>query len=141
MQQNLDEEKNADKLLSKIYTKLIATMAVGAGAIGIAIGFSILPFVLTYLPWSRRVPVTVFCVGVVLLEVLAGVILRTLTRAAKTKSLMQAVTYFADLDVCHTYMAKLKWPTGEVKCPRCGCDNIGFIASRRMYQCKAKSCR
>lgn len=57
------------------------------------------------------------------------------------KSLMEAVKYFSNLDVCHAYMAKLKWPDGVVKCPKCNCENIGVIASRRMFQCKAKDCR
>jgi len=57
------------------------------------------------------------------------------------KTLMEAVRYFADADVCHAYMASLKWPDGIVKCPECGSADIGNIASRRMYQCKAKACR
>src|SRR5881398_1649544 len=52
------------------------------------------------------------------------------------ESLMEAVKYFADLDVCHDYLAKLKWPDGVVKCPRCNSEGVGFIRSRRMYQCR-----
>jgi len=57
------------------------------------------------------------------------------------QSLMEAVIFFSDLDVCHAYMASLKWPDGKVTCPMCGGTEIGNIASRRMYQCKAKACR
>src|SRR5688572_17464283 len=57
------------------------------------------------------------------------------------KTLMQAVRYFADLDICHAYMTKIKWPDGVVKCPKCGSDQIGIIKSRRMFQCKAEGCR
>jgi transposase-like protein len=57
------------------------------------------------------------------------------------KTLMQAVRHFANLDVCHAYMAKIKWPDEVVKCPKCGSENIGIIASRRMFQCKVKTCR
>ena len=60
---------------------------------------------------------------------------------AHPKTLMEAVTYFADADVCHNYMKSLKWPDGCITCPNCGGDNIGEIASRRMFQCKAKDCR
>jgi transposase-like protein len=60
---------------------------------------------------------------------------------AEPKSLMEAVKFFADLDVCHARMAQIKWPDGCVKCPKCGGENIGIIASRRMFQCKAKECR
>ena len=28
------------------------------------------------------------------------------------KTLIEAVRYFADLDVCHAYMASIKWPDG-----------------------------
>jgi transposase-like protein len=56
------------------------------------------------------------------------------------KTLQEAVLHYADLDLCHAYMAKLKWPDGAVKCPQCGCNQIGHIATRRMYQCKAKAC-
>jgi len=57
------------------------------------------------------------------------------------RSLLEAVRYYSDLDVCHAYMAKLKWPTGIVICPKCRSANVGFIQSRRMYQCKASDCR
>src|SRR5262245_21791345 len=55
------------------------------------------------------------------------------------KTLMQAVKHFADLDVCHTYMTKLKWPSRVIICPRSesGSENIGIIARRRMFQCRA----
>jgi transposase-like protein len=57
------------------------------------------------------------------------------------KSLIEAVRYFSDLNVCHAYMAKLKWPDGVPTCPNCGTAKVGFIASRRMYQCKNQDCR
>lgn len=38
-------------------------------------------------------------------------------------------------------MAAMKWPDGKPCCPKCGCETIGRIESRRMYQCKAKGCR
>ncbi len=57
------------------------------------------------------------------------------------QSLLEAVRYFSDLDVCHKYMDKIKWPDGKPACPKCGGENIGNIASRRMYQCKTKGCR
>lgn len=57
------------------------------------------------------------------------------------ETLIEAVRYFTDLDVCHGYMVKVKWPDGKIVCPKCGGDAIGNIASRRMFQCKAKGCR
>jgi len=57
------------------------------------------------------------------------------------KTLIEAVTYFADADVCNEYMKSIKWPDGEVCCPKCGCVNVGKIKSRRMFQCRSKECR
>ena len=57
------------------------------------------------------------------------------------ETLLEAVRYFGDLDRCHAYMVKIKWPSGQVACPGCGGIEIGEIKSRRMFQCKAKQCR
>lgn len=53
------------------------------------------------------------------------------------QSLLEAVKYFADLDVCNAYMRKIKWPDGKPTCPKCGGDNIGEIATRSMLKCRA----
>jgi transposase-like protein len=55
------------------------------------------------------------------------------------ESLMEAAQYFADLDVCHAYMERLKWPDGTIRCPHCNGEKIGRIQSRRAFQCK--TCR
>jgi transposase-like protein len=52
------------------------------------------------------------------------------------QSLLAAVRYFSDRDVCNAYMRKIKWPNGKIACPVCGSTKIGDIASRRMLQCK-----
>lgn len=57
------------------------------------------------------------------------------------KTLLQAVRYFSSPDACHDLMLKIKWPDGQITCPKCGGDKVGNIASRRMLQCKAKDCR
>ena len=57
------------------------------------------------------------------------------------QTLMEATKHYANLDTCHAFMMTIKWPDGVVKCPKCGGENIGNIASRRMFQCKAKDCR
>lgn len=51
------------------------------------------------------------------------------------QTLMQAVKHFADPDICHEFVASLRWPDG-VACPYCHSKNIGHIKSRRMFQCK-----
>lgn len=56
-------------------------------------------------------------------------------------SLLEAVRYYSDLDLCEQKMALMKWDEGKPECPKCGGKDIGRIASRRMYQCKSKECR
>jgi transposase-like protein len=51
-------------------------------------------------------------------------------------NLLQAVRYFADLDVATEYVAKLRWPHGPV-CPRCGCTEYSYLTTRRLWKCKA----
>ena len=52
------------------------------------------------------------------------------------ETLMQAVHYFADLDICDAYMRKIKWSRGLPVCPHCGGTRIGEIASRHLLRCK-----
>ncbi len=56
-------------------------------------------------------------------------------------TLLEAVRYFTNIDVCHEHMVKIKCASGPVVCPKCGCTNIGEIKNRRMFQCKSKECR
>src|SRR5581483_2127942 len=54
------------------------------------------------------------------------------------KTLMEAIRYFADADVCLNFTVSLRWPDGTVKCPTCGSESVTFMASRRVWQCKAQ---
>jgi transposase-like protein len=56
-------------------------------------------------------------------------------------SLLEAVRYFSDPDVCHAYMIRVRWADERPSCPKCGSEKIGEIKSRRMFQCKAAECR
>lgn len=51
------------------------------------------------------------------------------------ESLLEAVRYFSDPDTCHNFAVSMRWPEG-VTCPRCGCGNVGFVATRRIWNCK-----
>ena len=51
-------------------------------------------------------------------------------------TLVEAIRHFSDLQVCHDFMVALRWSDGKVTCPRCGCDKVGFIKTRRTWQCK-----
>ena len=51
-------------------------------------------------------------------------------------SLLAAAQYFADPAVCNAYMRRIKWPDGEIACPKCTGQNIGEIATRHVLQCR-----
>lgn len=57
------------------------------------------------------------------------------------KTLIEAVTYYADPKVCFAEMLPVKWPDGKPTCPKCGGDSIGIVKSRSLLQCKAVDCR
>lgn len=53
------------------------------------------------------------------------------------KTLLEAVTYFADPDRAHAFAVKSRWPYG-VACPTAGCGsaNVLEIKSRRTWKCR-----
>jgi transposase-like protein len=53
------------------------------------------------------------------------------------KTLQDAILYFADADNCLSYLSARRWPNGVI-CPRCGSQDVGFVASRRIWQCKTR---
>lgn len=53
------------------------------------------------------------------------------------RTLTEAVIYFQNPDNCLNYVVARRWPDGVV-CPTCGSKEVGFIASRRMFQCKTR---
>lgn len=53
-------------------------------------------------------------------------------------TLIEAIRYFADPDRCLAYMKELRWPDGVVRCPTCGRDDVRFISTRRVWECKDK---
>ncbi|MGH9664478.1 MAG: transposase [Bryobacteraceae bacterium] len=57
--------------------------------------------------------------------------------AAEPKTLQDAILYFSDADNCLNYLVARRWPNG-VTCPRCGSANVGFVKSRRIWQCKTR---
>ena len=54
------------------------------------------------------------------------------------KSLLEAIRYFSDPDVCLDFMAHLRWPDGKATCPTCGSQDVRFISTRRLWECKTK---
>jgi transposase-like protein len=53
------------------------------------------------------------------------------------KTLIEAVRYFSDLDVCNEYMKGIKWPNGVIACPKCAGTDVGEIKTRKMLKCRA----
>jgi len=53
-------------------------------------------------------------------------------------TLIEAVRYFSDPDVCLAYLVEQRWPDGKVTCPTCGCQEVHFIATRSLWRCKVK---
>jgi transposase-like protein len=52
------------------------------------------------------------------------------------KTLIEAVRFFSDLDVCNEYMKQIKWPDGKITCPACKGERIGEVKTRKMLRCK-----
>ena len=51
-------------------------------------------------------------------------------------SLIEAIRYFSDLDICTDFVAELRWPDGPF-CPSCGCTEYSYLTTRRVWKCKA----
>jgi transposase-like protein len=58
------------------------------------------------------------------------------SRNSGPESLIEAIEYFADPTVCFQFMCSIRWPTGEITCPRCGSANVGFVKTRLLFTCK-----
>ena len=55
----------------------------------------------------------------------------------KPRTLQQAIVHFANPDNCLAFMVERRWPNG-VECPTCGRNDVRFISTRRMWECKDK---
>jgi transposase-like protein len=53
---------------------------------------------------------------------------------------MEAVRYFADPGVALQHMIDLRWGS-KVTCPTCGRDDVRYLATRRLWECKGKHSR
>lgn len=51
------------------------------------------------------------------------------------KTLQEAITYFSDPDRAFEFAKKLRWPDGNVVCPRCSTAKNSFIKTRRLWFC------
>jgi len=53
------------------------------------------------------------------------------------KTLQEAIVYFSDTDRTFEFAKKLRWPDGNVVCPRCNVAKNSFIKTRRLWFCYA----
>jgi transposase-like protein len=58
------------------------------------------------------------------------------SKKALPQTLLEAVTYFSDLDVATEFVAKLRWPDGPV-CPACGSREYSYLTTRRVWKCRS----
>ena len=58
--------------------------------------------------------------------------------ADNPKTLQDAVIHFANPDVAHETMVKMRWPNG-VACPTCGNIEVKYRAKQRTWRCREHS--
>lgn len=68
-----------------------------------------------------------------------GIVLYMVAKKELTepKTLQEAVVYFSDEDRCFEYAKRLRWPDGNVVCPRCGVSKNSFVKTRKLWFCYA----
>jgi len=54
------------------------------------------------------------------------------------QSLQEAILFFSEFENCRKFMVELRWPKGVISCPRCGSDNVTWLAKARVWKCYAK---
>ena len=56
------------------------------------------------------------------------------------ETLQEAIVYFSDAEIAHSFMASLRWPEGVI-CPHCSGTDVTLLEKRRVWQCKTSECR
>jgi transposase-like protein len=54
------------------------------------------------------------------------------------KTLQDAFQFFSAPQNCIDTVVKMRWPDGKVTCPTCGSENVTWLASRKLFQCKTR---
>ena len=52
-------------------------------------------------------------------------------------TLIEAIKYFSDSEVCIAYIASLRWPDGAI-CPTCGRIDASYLKTQQRFQCKSR---
>jgi len=53
-------------------------------------------------------------------------------------TLQEAIVHFSNVENCHAFMTKLRWPDGKVHCPHCGSDNVSYLPNAKVFKCYQK---
>ncbi len=56
----------------------------------------------------------------------------------RPETLIEAISHFSNEDIAHDYVVNMRWPDGP-RCPYCTSEKVGYVSSRRKFQCK--TCR
>jgi transposase-like protein len=56
--------------------------------------------------------------------------------SAAPETLVEAVRFFADPDVCLSFLVSLRWGNGNVACPMCGSQDVLFLTNQRRWKCR-----
>jgi transposase-like protein len=56
------------------------------------------------------------------------------------KTLLEAIQYFSDEQVCIDAVAFMRWPEGKAVCPDCGSENPYYLASQKRWKCRNGKC-
>lgn len=49
-----------------------------------------------------------------------------------------ALSYFSSPLQCVRFLSSRRWPDGQIRCPVCGSTSVRFLATRQLWECKAK---
>lgn len=58
------------------------------------------------------------------------------TRNHWPTTLIEAIRYFADADICREFMVQMRWPNGAITCPECGRDDPRWLANAGVWECR-----
>ena len=54
------------------------------------------------------------------------------------KTLLEAITFFANAENCRQFMIAIRWSDGIVRCPTCGSEGVTYMDKSNLYNCRTK---
>ena len=54
------------------------------------------------------------------------------------KTLVEAINHFSNPDRAMAYLSAIRWPDGQVICPRCQSKEVTFLANANVWKCRGK---